>query len=333
MATRIAINGFGRIGRMIPRIAAQDPELEIVAINDLFPIEELAYSLKYDTVHRRLGIPVQVKGEYLVVGDRKIKVFAERDPKQLPWKSLGVEVVAECTGIFRDREKASYHLEAGAKKVLISAPAKNPDGTFVLGVNGKEYDPGKHDIISIGSCTTNCLAPVVKVLDDNFGIEKGFLTTVHAYTMDQHIHDSPHKKDRRRGRSAAENIVPTSTGAAKAIGLVLPKMVGRLDGMAIRVPVPVGSIVDMVAQLKQDVTASKVNNAMRHAASNGMEGILKYTEDEIVSSDILGDPHSSIFDAQSTMVLQDNMVKVLSWYDNEWGFSNRMVDMLKLMMG
>ncbi len=333
MATRIAINGFGRIGRMIPRIAALDEDIEIVAINDLFPIEELAYLLKYDTVHRRFGVPVQVKGEYLVVGDRKIKVFAERDPKQLPWKSLGVEVVAECTGIFRDREKAGMHIEAGAKKVLISAPAVSPDGTFVLGVNGKDYDPGRHDIISIGSCTTNCLAPVVKVIDDNFGIEKGFLSTVHAYTMDQHLLDSPHKKDSRRGRSAAENIVPTSTGAAKAIGLVLPQMVGRLDGIAIRVPTPAGSIVDLVVQLRQDVTADKINNAVKHAASNDMQGILKYTEDYIVSSDILGDPHSSILDEQSTMILENNMVKVLSWYDNEWGFSNRMVDMLKLMMG
>ncbi|MFP4460281.1 MAG: type I glyceraldehyde-3-phosphate dehydrogenase [Candidatus Zixiibacteriota bacterium] len=332
MATRIAINGFGRIGRVIPRIANGDDSIDIVAINDLYPIEDLAYLLKYDTSQGIFDEDIRVKGDYLIIGDRKIKVLAERNPEDLPWKELGVEVVAECTGIFRDRDGAAKHLEAGARKVLISAPAKNPDGTFVLGVNADQYDKEKHNIISIGSCTTNCLAPVVKNLEDNFGIEKGFLTTIHAYTMDQSILDSPHKKDPRRGRTAANNIVPTSTGAAKAIGLVIPEMVGRLDGIAVRVPVPVGSVVDLVVNLKQKTTAEQINKVMKNSANNKMKDIFQYTEDPIVSSDIIGNPHSSIFDGDSTMMLGENMVKVLAWYDNEFGFSNRMVDMLKMML-
>jgi len=331
MSVRIAINGFGRIGRMVTRLALMDDSIEIVAINDLYPIEELVYLLKYDSAFGRFDHDVQVKGEFIVVGDKKIKIFSEKDPKNLPWKALGVEVVAECTGIFRSREKAGYHIEAGAQKVLISAPATDPDGTFVIGVNCKQYDPEKHHIISIGSCTTNCLAPVLKVIEDNFGVENGFLSTVHAYTMDQNLLDSPHK-DRRRGRSAAANIVPTSTGAAKAIGLVIPSVAGKLHGIALRVPVPVGSLVDLVVNLKQETTIEKVNGAMKNAAEGPMKGVLKYTEDEIVSSDIVGDPHSSIFDARSTTMLSGTLLKVLSWYDNEYGFSSRMIDMIKKMV-
>jgi glyceraldehyde 3-phosphate dehydrogenase len=332
LAVKIGINGFGRIGRLVYRAGYKNSDLEFVATNDITDATTLGHLLKYDSVHGIFPGEVKVKGNTLLVDGKKLEVFAERDPANLPWKKLGVDVVVESTGLFRDQKNAGKHITGGAKKVLISAPAKDPDGTFVIGVNEKDYDPKKHNIISIGSCTTNCLAPVAKVLVDSFGIKQSFMTTIHAYTNDQIILDSPHK-DLRRARAAAMSMIPTTTGAAKAISLVIPQLQGRMDGVAVRVPTADGSLVDLVAQLDKKATVEQVNDAMKEAAEGPMKGILEYCEDPIVSCDVIGNPHSSIFDALSTMALGDGMVKVFSWYDNEWGFSVRMVEMLAMMMG
>ena len=328
--TRVGINGFGRIGRNYLRAAlAQNSDLEIVAVNDLSDPAGLAHLLKYDSVTGRLGAAVSVDGDSIVINGKSIKVLAERDPAELPWKELGVDIVIESTGIFTDGEKAKKHIEAGAKKVLISAPATNEDATFVIGVNDHLYDPEKHHIISNASCTTNCLAPLAKVFNDRFGIVNGLMTTIHAYTADQNLQDGPHK-DLRRARAAAINIVPSSTGAAKAIGLVLPELKGKLDGFALRVPVPTGSITDLTLVSEKKVTVDEIKAAYKEAAEGPLKGILLYTEDEIVSSDIVTDPHSSIFDAGLVRVI-DNTVKLSSWYDNEWGYSNRLVELTAMV--
>jgi len=327
MAVKVGINGFGRIGRNVFRAALNNSNVEIVAINDLTDANMLAHLLKYDTVHGTLQEDVTVDGEYLVVGGHKVKVIAERDPAQLGWGDLGVEVVVESTGRFTKREDAAKHLEAGAKKVIISAPANNEDITIVMGVNEDKYDANNHHVLSNASCTTNCLAPFAKVLNDTFGIKRGMMTTVHSYTNDQQILDLPHK-DYRRARAAAENMIPTSTGAAKAVSLVLPELKGKLNGMAMRVPTPNVSVVDLVAELEKDVTAEEVNAALKAAAEGPLKGILDYTELPLVSRDFNGSTASSTIDALSTMVLEGNMVKVLSWYDNEVGYSNRVVDLV-----
>jgi len=328
--TRVGINGFGRIGRNYLRAAlAQNSDLEIVAVNDLSDPAGLAHLLKYDSVTGRLSAAVSVDGDSIVVNGKSIKVLAERDPAELPWKELGVDIVIESTGIFTDGEKAKKHIEAGAKKVLISAPATNEDATFVIGVNDHLYDPEKHHIISNASCTTNCLAPLAKVFNDRFGIVNGLMTTIHAYTADQNLQDGPHK-DLRRARAAAINIVPSSTGAAKAIGLVLPELKGKLDGFALRVPVPTGSITDLTLVSEKKVTVDEIKATYKEAAEGPLKGILLYTEDEIVSSDIVTDPHSSIFDAGLVRVI-DNTVKLSSWYDNEWGYSNRLVELTAMV--
>ena len=328
--TRVGINGFGRIGRNYLRAAlAQNSDLEIVAVNDLSDPAGLAHLLKYDSVTGRLGAAVSVDGDSIVVNGKSIKVLAERDPAELPWKELGVDIVIESTGIFTNGEQAKKHIEAGAKKVLISAPATNEDATFVIGVNDHLYDPEKHHIISNASCTTNCLAPLAKVFNDRFGIVNGLMTTIHAYTADQNLQDGPHK-DLRRARAAAINIVPSSTGAAKAIGLVLPELKGKLDGFALRVPVPTGSITDLTLVSEKKVTVDEIRAAYKEAAEGPLKGILLYTEDEIVSSDIVTDPHSSIFDAGLVRVI-DNTVKLSSWYDNEWGYSNRLVELTAMV--
>jgi glyceraldehyde 3-phosphate dehydrogenase len=327
MAVKVGINGFGRIGRNVFRAALKNSNVEIVAINDLTDANMLAHLLKYDTVHGTLAEDVTVDGEYLVVGGHKVKVIAERDPAQLGWGDLGVEVVVESTGRFTKREDAAKHLEAGAKKVIISAPASNEDITIVMGVNEDKYDANNHHVLSNASCTTNCLAPFAKVLNDTFGIKRGMMTTIHSYTNDQQILDLPHK-DYRRARAAAENMIPTSTGAAKAVALVLPELKGKLNGMAMRVPTPNVSIVDLVMELEKDVTAEDVNAALKTAAEGPLKGILAYSELPLVSSDYNGSTVSSTIDALSTMVLEGNMVKVLSWYDNEVGYSNRVVDLV-----
>lgn len=328
--TRIGINGFGRIGRNYLRAAlAQNSDLEIVAVNDLSDPAGLAHLLKYDSVTGRLGAAVSVEGDSIIVNGKAIKVLAERDPAALPWAELGVDIVIESTGIFTDAEKAKKHIEAGAKKVIISAPATNEDATFVIGVNEHLYDPENHHIISNASCTTNCLAPLAKVFNDKFGIVNGLMTTVHAYTADQNLQDGPHK-DLRRARAAAINIVPSSTGAAKAIGLVLPELKGKLDGFALRVPVPTGSVTDLTLVSEKKVTIDEIKAAYKEAAAGPLKGILLYTEDEIVSSDIVTDPHSSIFDAGLVRVI-DNTVKLSSWYDNEWGYSNRLVELTAMV--
>jgi glyceraldehyde 3-phosphate dehydrogenase len=330
MAVKVGINGFGRIGRNYLRAAlALGADLEIVAVNDLSDPKALAHLLKYDSVTGRLNQDVSVEGDFIVVGKHKIKVLAERDPSALGWGSLGVDIVIESTGRFTDAKDAVKHIEAGAKKVLISAPATGEDATFVIGVNEHLYDPAKHHIISNASCTTNCLAPLAKVFNDEFGIENGLMTTVHAYTADQNLQDGPHS-DLRRARAAAINIVPSSTGAAKAIGLVMPELKGKLDGYALRVPVPTGSITDLTLLSKKKVTIEEIKAAYKKAADGPLKGILKYTEDEIVSSDIVTDPHSSIFDAGLVKVI-DQTVKISSWYDNEWGYSNRLVDLTVLV--
>jgi glyceraldehyde 3-phosphate dehydrogenase len=331
MAIRVGINGFGRIGRNYLRAAlAKGTELEIVAVNDLSDPASLAHLLKYDSITGRLPQDVSVDGQNIIVGGQVIKVLAERDPAALAWGELGVDIVIESTGRFTDAEKAAAHLTAGAKKVLISAPATGEDATFVIGVNEHLYDNEKHHIISNASCTTNCLAPFAKVFNDKFGIENGLMTTVHAYTADQNLQDGPHG-DLRRARAAALNIVPSSTGAAKAIGLVLPELKGKLDGYALRVPVPTGSITDLTLVAKREVSIEEIKQAYKEAAASGpMKGVLKYTEDPIVSSDIVTDPHSSIVDAGLIKVI-GKTVKISSWYDNEWGYSNRLVELTELV--
>ncbi len=330
MSVKVAINGFGRIGRNFFRaIISQDADIEVVGVNDLTDINTLAHLLKYDSILGKLNQSVTVSGDTITVGSKSFKVLAERDPANLPWKSLGVDIVIESTGHFTDAEKAAAHIAAGAKKVIISAPAKGEDITIVMGVNHDKYDPASHNIISNASCTTNCLAPFAKVLDDNFGIVKGMMTTIHAYTNDQVILDFPHK-DLRRARAAAINMIPTTTGAAKAIGLVLPHLKGKLDGYAMRVPVPTGSATDLTVQLSREVTKDEINQAMKKASETSLKGILEYTEDPIVSTDIVTSPASSIFDGGLTYVMGDT-VKVVSWYDNEWGYSNRLVDLVQFV--
>jgi glyceraldehyde 3-phosphate dehydrogenase len=327
---RVAINGFGRIGRLVFRAGYK--ELDIVAINDLGDSKTLAHLLKRDSVHGTFAANVEVKENSIVVDGKEIKLYSEKDPAQLPWGELGIDVVIESTGIFRTKEGAQKHIDAGAKKVLISAPAKGGDvPTFVKGVNEHEYQKDEHHIISNASCTTNCLAPVAKVLQDNYGIKRGFMTTVHAVTNDQRILDLPHS-DLRRARSAYENIVPTTTGAAIAVGLVIPELKGKLDGIAMRVPVPDGSVVDLVVELEKEVTVEQVNELMKSAAEHHLKGVLEYSEEPLVSQDIVGNPNSSIFDSALTHVMDGNMLKIISWYDNEYGYSCRMVDMAKHMM-
>jgi glyceraldehyde 3-phosphate dehydrogenase len=328
---RVAINGFGRIGRMIFRANLLNPRVEIVAINDLGDPKQTAHLLKYDSAYGIL--PMDVKGEKdkLVIDGKEYKLVQERDPEKLPWAEMEVDLVIECTGVFRSREAASKHITAGAKKVMISAPAKDQiDRTVVFGVNEDEYNPETDVIVSNASCTTNCLAPVAKVLNDNFGIKRGLMTTVHAYTGDQRLLDNDHS-DFRRGRSAAENMIPTSTGAAKAIGLVIPDLVGKLDGMAIRVPTPVVSLVDLSLELDKETTAEEINAAIKAAADGPMKGVLGYEENPLVSTDFKGDSRSSIFDALSTKVMDGNFVKILTWYDNEWGYSERCIDFAAYM--
>ncbi len=323
---KVGINGFGRIGRNVFRAALNNPNVEIVAVNDLTDAHTLAHLLKYDSVHGVLNVSVEASENTLIVDGKEIKVLAERDPAQLKWADYGVEIVVESTGRFTKREDAAKHLEGGAKKVIISAPATNEDITVVIGVNEDKYDPAQHTVISNASCTTNCLAPFAKVLNDKFGIVRGLMTTVHSYTNDQQILDLPHK-DLRRARAAAENIIPTSTGAAKAVALVLPELKGKLNGFAMRVPTPNVSVVDLVVELKTDATVEEINSALKEAAEGPLKGILGYSEEPLVSSDYNGNPASSTIDALSTMVLEGNMVKVVSWYDNEWGYSNRVVDL------
>jgi glyceraldehyde 3-phosphate dehydrogenase len=327
MAVKVGINGFGRIGRNLCRAAHESgADLEIVAVNDLTDAETLGYLLKYDSILGRFPGRVSVGDASLTVDGREIRVLSERDPADLPWSELGVDVVIESTGFFTKRDDAAKHLAAGAKKVIITAPATDPDVTVALGVNFDDYDPKADDIISNASCTTNCLAPVAKVLNDTVGIERGLMTTIHAYTADQRLQDMPHK-DLRRARAAALNLIPTTTGAAKAVGLVLPELDGKLNGCAVRAPVATGSVVDLTVEVGSETSAEQINDAMRAAAEGPLAGILAYTEDPIVSSDIVKDPHSSIFDAPQTMVMEGTLVKVVTWYDNEWGYSNRVVEL------
>ncbi|TVY10297.1 type I glyceraldehyde-3-phosphate dehydrogenase [Paenibacillus cremeus] len=330
MATKIGINGFGRIGRNVFRAALNNPAVEVVAINDLTDVNTLAHLLKYDTTHGKLNATVEATEGALIVNGKAVKVFAERNPENLPWGANGVEIVVESTGIFTAKEKAELHLKGGAKKVIISAPATNEDITIVMGVNEDKYDPAAHTVISNASCTTNCLAPFAKVLNDKFGIVKGMMSTIHSYTNDQSVLDLPHK-DLRRARAAAENIIPSTTGAAKAVSLVLPELKGLLNGGSFRVPTPNVSVTDLVVELKVNVTVDEVNAALRDASNGALKGILNYSEEPLVSSDYNGDPASSTIDALSTMVVGDNMVKVVSWYDNEWGYSNRVVDLVSFI--
>lgn len=326
---KVGINGFGRIGRNVFRAAVNNPEVEIVAINDLTNVKTLAHLLKYDTTHGKLDATVEAGEDSLIVNGKPVKVFAERDPNNLPWSDYGVEVVVESTGIFTAKEKAVAHLKGSVKKVVISAPATNEDITIVMGVNEDKYDPASHHVISNASCTTNCLAPFAKVLHEKFGIVKGMMTTVHSYTNDQNVLDLPHK-DLRRARAAAESIIPSTTGAAKAVALVLPELKGKLNGMAFRVPTPNVSVTDLVAQLNvEKITVEEVNAALKAAANGPLKGIMNYSEEPLVSRDYNGDPASSTIDALSTMVVGDNLVKVVSWYDNEWGYSNRVVDLVQ----
>ncbi len=330
MTTRVGINGFGRIGRNFFRAALeQGADIEIVAVNDLTDNKTLAHLLKYDSITGRFQGEVSYDDEGIVVDGKHIKVLAQRNPADLPWGELGVEVVVESTGFFTDGEKAKAHIEAGAKKVVISAPAKNVDGTFVMGVNEADYDNATMNIVSNASCTTNCLAPLAKVLEENFGIERGIMTTIHSYTGDQRVLDAPHK-DLRRARAAALNMIPTKTGAAQAVALVLPALAGKFDGLAVRVPTPTGSLTDLTFIAKKEVSVEAVKAAVKAAAEGELKGVLEYTEDPIVSSDIVGDPHTSIFDATETKVI-GNLVKVLSWYDNEWGYSNALVRLTALV--
>jgi glyceraldehyde 3-phosphate dehydrogenase len=331
MAIRVGINGFGRIGRNVFRASIDEKDLEFVAVNDITNAQTLAHLLKYDSVHGTLPGNVRAEDGGLTVGARKVKVLAERDPAKLPWKDLGVDLVLECSGFFTDRDQAAKHLAAGAKKVIVSAPSKGADITICMGVNDNAYDPKKHDVLSNASCTTNCLAPVAKVLHENFGIRRGLMTTVHAYTNDQRILDLPHE-DMRRARAAALSMIPTSTGAARAIGLVIPALNGRLDGMAVRVPTPNVSLVDLSAELEKNADEKAINAAMKAAAEGPLKGILSYCDQPLVSVDFNDTPFSSIFDSALTRVIDKNFCKVLSWYDNEWGFSNRMRD-VSLLVG
>ena len=337
MKTKLGINGFGRIGRCFLRAAIQDNEfmnlVDIVAVNDLTDAKTLAHLFKYDSVFGKFQGEIYVNDNALILADKEIKVVSEKDPAKIPWKDLQVDIVLESTGKFNDAKEAVKHINAGAKKVIISAPAKQPDATILMGINEKQYDNKKHNIISMASCTTNCLAPVVKVLNDRFGIEKGYMTTCHAYTNDQRLLDLPHK-DLRRARAATVSIIPTTTGAAKSIGVVIPELEGKLDGMALRVPVSNGSVADMVLTLKKDVTREEVNNSLKEASETNLKGIMAYTDDPIVSSDIIGEPCSSIIDGLSTMVLgnKSNVIKVLSWYDNEWSFVCRLIDLVKFII-
>ncbi|ADG83546.1 type I glyceraldehyde-3-phosphate dehydrogenase [Thermincola potens] len=330
MTVKIGINGFGRIGRLAFRAAVNTPGIEVVGINDLTDAKTLAHLLKYDSVHGIFNADVQAADDAIVVNGKSVRVTSEKDPAALPWKELGAQVVVESTGRFRNRAEAAKHLEAGAKKVIISAPAKEEDITIVMGVNHEKYDPANHHVISNASCTTNCLAPFAKVIHEKFGIVKGLMTTVHAYTNDQNILDLPHK-DLRRARAAGMSIIPTTTGAAKAVALVLPELKGKLNGFAMRVPTPNVSVVDLVAQLEKSTTAEEINAALKAAAENELKGIMAYTDEPLVSKDFNGNPHSSIIDGLSTMVIEGNLAKIVSWYDNEWGYSCRIIDLIKYM--
>ena len=332
MAIKIGINGFGRIGRMFYRAAIAQKDLQVVAVNDITDSATLAHLLRHDSIHGALKHQVKVEGGHIMVDANSFQVLAERDPAKLPWAKLGVQVVVESTGLFTARDKAALHLSAGAKKVVISAPAENADATLCMGINNASYDPAKHDIVSNASCTTNCLAPVAKVLHESFGIVDGLMTTVHSYTNDQMLLDGPHK-DLRRARAAAMAMIPTSTGAAKAIGLVLPALSGKLDGIAMRVPTSNVSVVDLTANLERDADEKAVNAAMKRAADGELKGILQYCEEPLVSSDFNGNPHSSIFDAPLTKVMNRRLVKIFSWYDNEWGFSNRLAEITAMIAG
>jgi len=328
MTIQVGINGFGRIGRSVFRIISDRDDVDVVGINDLFDNEQLAYLLKYDTVMGVLQKEVKIEGDAMYVDGQKVVMTAHRNPAEIPWKDMGAQVVIESTGVFRDRASIEKHFEGGTEKVILTVPARDEiDATIVMGVNEDQLKP-EHRIVSNASCTTNCLAPIVKVLDESFGIEEGFITTVHAYTNDQRLADVPHK-DFRRSRAAGENIIPTSTGAAKAVGKVLPQLQGRLDGMAMRVPVPDGSIVDLVCRLKKNVTCQEANDAVKAAAEGPMKRVVDYSEAPLVSSDIIGNPHSSIFDAISTSSQEDGYLRIISWYDNEWGYSNRVVDLIE----
>lgn len=328
MSTRIGINGFGRIGRMVFRRAILDPSIEVVAINASYPAETLAHLIKYDTVQGKFDVSIEIEEQALIVNGKRVQLLATRDPLELPWGKLGVEIVVEATGKFNDREGASKHFMSGAKKVILSAPGKNEDVTIVMGVNENEYKPEEHHLISNASCTTNCLAPIAKVLDERFGIIQGLMTTIHSYTNDQKNLDNPHK-DLRRARACAQSIIPTTTGAAKAVAKVLPQLDGKLNGLAMRVPTPNVSVVDLVADLKEEVTVEQINTVFKQASQNELKGILEYTEEPLVSVDFVGNPHSSIIDSLTTMVIGKNQVKVIAWYDNEWGYSCRVVDLVK----
>ena len=330
MAIKVAINGFGRIGRLVYRHAFDDPRFEVVAVNDLTNPASLAHLLKYDSVHGRFPADVAPTETGIKVGGKTLQVISEKDPAKLPWKQLGVDVVVESTGLFTKRDDAAKHLTAGARRVLISAPATGPDLTVVMGVNDKAFDAAQHAIVSVASCTTNCLAPVAKVINDNFGIHRGLMMTIHAYTNDQVLLDQPHK-DLRRARAAAVSMIPTTTGAAKAVTQVLPELKGKIDGTAVRVPVVDGSLVDFTFEVEKSASIEAINQAMRDASQGAMKGIIEYTEDPIVSVDVIGNPHSAIFDAKSTMAIGDRFFKILAWYDNEYGYSGRMVDMLRLI--
>ncbi len=328
---RVAINGFGRIGRQVLQAGLNDPNIEWVAINDLTDTKTLAHLLKYDSVHKKSTEKIEATADSIIINGKSINVFAEKDPLKLPWKELQIDVVVESTGFFTDKEGAQKHIDAGAKKVLISAPGKGVDITLVKGVNEDKYDKKKHNIISNASCTTNCLAPMVKVLNDNFGIERGFMTTVHAYTADQRLVDAPHK-DLRRARAAALSIVPTTTGAAKTVAEVIPAMKGKLDGISLRVPVPDGSVIDFVCIIKKNTTKEEINALFKKVSENELKGVLEYTDEPIVSADIVHNNHSVIFDSALTNVMEGNLIKVIGWYDNEWGYSCRMVDIIKILI-
>ncbi len=330
MAVKVGINGFGRIGRNVVRAALDRKDVEFVAVNDLTDTKTLAHLLKYDSVLGHLDVPIMAGEDSISVGGKKIKVFAQKDPGQLDWNSVGAQIVVESTGRFTDAKEACKHIRGSVKKVIISAPAKNEDITIVLGVNDNMYDPAKHNIVSNASCTTNCLGPVVKVLHEKFGIQKGSMTTIHSYTNDQNVLDFPHK-DLRRARAAAINMIPTTTGAAKAIGLVMPQLKGKLDGYAMRVPTPNVSVVDLVAVLEKPTTTEEVNSSLKSAAEGPLKGILAYTADPVVSTDMMRNPNSSIVDSELTKVLDGNLVKVVSWYDNEWGYSCRVVDLIAFL--